>query len=94
MAWYDKLSPYILIGTLVILICLPIYAFIQHIRDERVYNKRTFEFYKKRRPDLVNSGKVKCFYCEGTSIWMKRVTPTRFAHTCRTCGSELYYSKG
>ncbi len=62
----------------------------------KVSKDETFDAYKRRRPDLVRNGSVKCAKCGGTSIWMKQVARsvfgTKYAHTCRNCGTKLYYS--
>ena len=58
----------------------------------------TFDTYRDAFPNLVRNGRVRCCNCGGTSLWMKRTstgwlfTTQLFAHTCRTCGTELYYS--
>ncbi|THB65590.1 MAG: hypothetical protein D6B27_08330 [Gammaproteobacteria bacterium] len=63
-----------------------------------VSDKKTFEAYRKRHPELVKDGRVKCIKCGGTSIWMRQVASSpfgaKYAHTCRNCGNKLYYSKG
>ena len=62
----------------------------------RVSPDDTFEAYKNHHPELVSEGKVKCFNCQGTTIWMRAVASSPFgvkhAHTCRNCGTELYRS--
>jgi hypothetical protein len=62
-----------------------------------ISNENSFDAYRLQFPDLVKDGRVKCMKCLGTSIWMKYIGTSAsgviYAHTCRTCGSELYYSK-
>lgn len=55
----------------------------------------TLERYRKDHPEHFKAGRVTCKSCAGTSIWMKRTEffiGKGWAHTCRTCGKELYYS--
>ena len=58
----------------------------------------TLDGYRQRYPHLVSDGVVKCASCGGTSLWMKRIMKSPFgsvySHTCRTCGSSLYKSRG
>ena len=63
----------------------------------RVPDKNTFDAYKIQHPDLVRKGRVKCAKCGGNSIWMKPTASSpfgvKYAHTCRNCGSQMYYSR-
>lgn len=55
---------------------------------------QNFEWYRAQFPDLVKNGKVKCYRCAGESIHIEKLlhqTQLRM-HTCRTCGTTLYYS--
>lgn len=60
-------------------------------------NRKNFKYYQKKYPDLVKNGRVTCFSCGGKSIFLRKIghTPLSIinAHTCRTCGTVLYYSK-
>lgn len=63
----------------------------------RVPPDRSFEAYKARHPGAFRNGRIHC-ECGGSSIWMKAIGQmpfsTTYAHLCRTCGQELYRSKG
>lgn len=56
----------------------------------------SLERYRSDNPHLFKAGRVTCKHCGGTSTWMKRAEffmASAWAHTCRTCGKELYYSR-
>lgn len=77
---------WIVIGLIVLIVAGPF------IVRARLY---TLESYRRDNPDCVKPGRVACKHCSGTSLWMKRkafFVGTGWAHTCRTCGQELYYS--
>lgn len=75
-----------------------IFGFIYRVAryQTHVPKDATFHAYVARHPNLVASGRVTCFACGSNSIWMKGGRRTflgiRYAHTCRTCGTELYFS--
>lgn len=63
------------------------------LRPARFY---TFENYRRDNPECAKPGRVSCKHCGGTSLWMKRkdfFIGKGWAHTCRTCGKELYCSQ-
>jgi hypothetical protein len=62
----------------------------------KVPRERTLEAYLKRHPDCLKQGRVTCYRCGISSIWMKQygVYPggVIHSHVCRQCGVELYQS--
>ena len=89
----EKYATYIIVtGIIGIMVSLVLFSIDQILADRKFYTY-TFDVYKKRYPDLVKDGKVKCIKCGGTSIWMKQYAANMYAHTCHNCGTELYYSK-
>ena len=52
--------------------------------------------YKNDHPHHVINEKVICTHCGGRSIWMQHdanlLFSRRYRHTCRQCGSVLYFS--
>ena len=87
-------------GLLFLLIFIGVFAFAINkiLRLKRKVNTQTFAHYQSQHPDLVKDGRVTCFSCGGKSIHLQTIgnTPSSIwkAHTCRTCGTILYYSKG
>jgi len=73
-----------------------IFVFIRWVT--RIGTSDTLDSYRQRYPHLASDGVVKCASCGGTSLWMKRIMKSPFgsvySHTCRTCGSSLYKSRG
>ena len=55
----------------------------------------SLEQYRRDHPRHFDAGRVKCVGCGGTSLWLKKkefFVGSGWAHTCKTCGKELYFS--
>ena len=78
-------------------VSLVVFIITKLIRLNRKVNSQTFSHYQNQYPNLVKNGRVTCFACGGKSIHLQTIgsTPRSLwkAHTCRTCGTILYYSK-
>lgn len=60
-------------------------------------NGRTFDDYKNNHGANVKNGRVTCYSCGSSSIYLRRAGNSLInilnSHVCRQCGTELYRSK-
>ncbi len=75
---------------------LVVFLLLRMFSVPKVPRERTLEAYLKRHPDCLQQGRVSCYRCGISSIWMKqyRAYPggVIHSHVCRQCGVELYQS--
>jgi hypothetical protein len=73
-----------------------VWLLLRIVSAPRVPKERTLEAYLKCHPDCLEHGRVICYRCRISSIWMKQygVYPggVLHSHICRQCGEELYQS--
>lgn len=86
-------------GIALLLTCAGLVILIMLIvRLIRGNGRYTYDDYKALFPHLTSGGCVRCHRCGGSSIWMRRKSPSilgsRYVHVCRTCGGSLYESYG
>jgi len=72
------------------IILMLILAFKKH------YSLPTFDGYRAKHPELVKDGKIACYNCSGTDVFVKTVGNTPMSilnhHMCKTCGTNLFRS--
>ena len=65
-------------------------------RPPKVPRDRTLESYIKNHPGCYQHGRITCYRCGASSIWMKQdhasIGGVIHSHVCRQCGIELYQS--
>jgi len=85
----EGLIPLIIFG-------LVIYMIFKAFRPLKISSDKTLEAYQNKYPNNNKNGKVTCYQCSTSDIWMKprRGTPSGVihAHLCKQCGTELYRS--
>ena len=57
----------------------------------------TLDEYLRRHPDCRRNGRIHCYRCDSTSIYLYRLGYgpgwIQHLHVCRQCGAKLYRSK-
>ena len=73
-----------------------VWLLLRIVSAPKVPKERTLEAYLKRHPHCLEHGRVTCYRCGISSLWMKqdRAYPggVLHSHVCRQCGIELYQS--
>lgn len=70
-----------------------VYQLIQH--QLRYARLPTFDEYQSQHPGLVKPGRVECFKCGGTKLYVRGLDGAldkKKIHSCSTCGIPLYKS--
>lgn len=82
-----------------IFLCALAYIAYSIVKRSNDITGRDFFAYKAKYPNLVKGGKVYCMNCGSYSIAMLRERQGSLffdgimVHTCRNCGTRLYFSK-
>ncbi|AOO64793.1 hypothetical protein [Sulfurospirillum halorespirans] len=92
---YIFIGVIVLIGVIALLIIVMNRFYTKQI--EHMADECTLKEYEQRYPHLVRHGKVYCYHCNTSNIYMKQIAFTYHylihSHICRHCGTELYRSK-
>lgn len=68
----------------------------QKLGEQRIALLRSqdYSWYKSQFPELVEPGKVTCYNCKSSKIFVSKLMNRTFlrAHTCQQCATTLYYS--
>ena len=52
----------------------------------------TFDEYRRRHPDLVRDGRLRCNRCGSGRVFLYHLNEHHRRHLCTTCGAALYRS--
>jgi hypothetical protein len=75
---------------------LVVFLLLRMFSTPKVPRERTLEAYLKRHPGCLQQGRVTCYRCSASNLWMKQRQAypggVIHSHVCRQCGIELYQS--
>jgi hypothetical protein len=75
---------------------LVVFLLLRMFSTPKVPRERTLEAYLKRHPGCLQQGRVTCYRCGASNLWMKQCQAypggVIHSHVCRQCGIELYQS--
>ena len=78
-----------------IFVAVIIIAFNLNHYHSRYARFPTFDEYQSQHPGLVKPGRVECFKCGGTKLFVRGLwsaVDNKKTHSCSTCGTPLYKS--